>query len=198
MKTFRLGLTGSIGMGKSTAAGIFAAHDVPVWDADAAVHRLYAKGGAAVPAVAADFPDCIIEGAVSRDALKRRLAKAPSLLARLESLIHPLVAEDRSRFLATSGADLVVLDIPLLFEKATESDCDAVLLVTAPPAEQRRRVLARPGMTEAQFQMILSRQMPDREKRARADHIVETLSLGSTKSYIQALISHIRAGLDHA
>ena len=194
MKPFRLGLTGSIGMGKSTTAGFFAAAGIPVWDADAAVHRLYAKGGAAVPVLAPHFPEAILEEAVSREALKAALAADSTRLGLLEELVHPLVARDRSGFIDGAENDIVVLDIPLLFEKGTEADCDAVLLVTAPPELQFTRVMARPGMTEAQFRLILSRQMPDAEKRFRARHIVETLSLESTRAYVDALIAHIRAG----
>ena len=194
MSVFRLGLTGSIGMGKSTTAGFFAARGVPVWDADAAVHRLYAAGGAAAPALAPHCPEAVSGGAVDRAALKAALAADAGKLALLEQIVHPLVAQDRAEFLAQAQGDLVVLDIPLLFEKGTEAECDATLLVTAPAALQRARVLARPGMSEAQFALILSRQMPDAEKRFRATHVVETLSLDSTEAYVDALISHIRAG----
>lgn len=197
MTVFRLGLTGSIGMGKSTTAGFFRALGIPVWDADAAVHRLYAPGGAAVAPLAALIPDAIIAGAVSREALKTRLAQEPALLAQIESIVHPLVAADRAAFLAGCDGDLAVLDIPLLFEKGSEAEMDATLLVTAPPALQRARVLARPGMTEAQFALILSRQMPDAEKRSRATHIIETLSLHSVEAAVQALVDYIR-GLRHA
>ncbi|VDC21880.1 dephospho-CoA kinase [Pseudogemmobacter humi] len=200
MTAFRLGLTGSVGMGKSTTAALFVAEGIPVWDADAAVHRLYAPGGAAADLLAPHFPAAVADGSVSREALKAALAIDPSRLGVLESLVHPLVAKDRAAFLASASSDILVLDIPLLFEKGTEAECDATLLVTAPPGIQRARVLARPGMTETQLALILSRQMPDREKRARADHIVETLSIESTRAYVQALIAHIRAerGAAHA
>lgn len=194
MSVFRLGLTGSIGMGKSTTAAFFAARGVPVWDADAAVHRLYASGAAAAPALAPHFPEAVAGGAVDRAALKAALAADAGKLALLEQIVHPLVAQDRAEFLAQAQGDLVVLDIPLLFEKGTEAECDATLLVTAPASLQRARVLARPGMSDAQFALILSRQMPDAEKRFRATHVVETLSLASTEAYVGALISHIRAG----
>lgn len=193
MRPFRLGLTGSIGMGKSTTAAMFAAEGVPVWDADAAVHRLYSPGGGGADALAADFPEAVAGGAVRRDALKDLLARDPARLSRLEARVHPLVAADRDAFLARCRADLAVLDIPLLFEKGTEALCDATLLVTAPAAVQRARVLARPGMTGAQFALILSRQMPDAEKRARATHIVETLSPDQVRAYVRALIGHLRA-----
>jgi dephospho-CoA kinase len=192
MTPFRLGLTGSIGMGKSTTAAMFAEAGVAVWDADAAVHRLYAKGGAAVAPMAALHPAAVIEGAVDRMALKGWIAKDPSALQQIETVVHPLVAADRAAFLARAKGDIVVLDIPLLFEKGTEQDLDATLLVTAPAVLQRARVLARPGMTEAQFSAILARQMPDAEKRGRATHIIETLSLDSARAAVLALISYIR------
>lgn len=190
--TFRLGLTGSIGMGKSTTAAMFAAAGLSVWDADATVHRLYARGGAAVAAIAVICPQAIENENVSRETLKREIAKTPALLQKIESAVHPLVAADRAEFLAKATADIVVLDIPLLFEKSSQHEFDATLLVTAPPYLQRERVLARPGMTEQQFETILARQMPDAEKRGLATHIVETLDLAATQAYITALIAHIR------
>jgi dephospho-CoA kinase len=191
--TFRLGLTGSIGMGKSTTAAMFAAEGVPVWDADAAVQRFYAPGGAAVIPLATLCPEALVNRAIDRSALKAWIAADPTALAQIEAVVHPLVAADRDSFLRDTTADIVVLDIPLLFEKATETALDATLLVTAPVALQRQRVLARPGMTEAQFKLILSRQMPDVEKRARATHILETLSETSARAYVRALIAYIRA-----
>lgn len=191
--TFRLGLTGSIGMGKSTAAGFFRAEGLEVWDADAAVHRMYAPGGAAVAAIADLCPQAILGGGVSRDQLKQAIAATPALLPQIETRVHPLVAQDRAAFLAQARSDIVVLDIPLLFEKGTEAEMDATLLVTAPARLQRQRVLARPGMTDETLRLILSRQMPDAEKRARATHIVETLALDQTHSYIRALIAYIRS-----
>ena len=190
---FKLGLTGSIGMGKSTTAALFAAQGVPVWDADAAVHRLYAPGGAAVVPLAALFPAARHDNTISRDVLKALLAADPAILPKLEAVVHPLVAADRDHFLSQAHADLVVLDIPLLFENGTEAQLGATLLVTAPPDLQRARVLARPGMTPAHLSTILARQMPDAAKRSRATHIVETLDLASTTAYVKALIAHIRA-----
>jgi dephospho-CoA kinase len=193
MTVFRLGLTGSIGMGKSTTARMFADAAVPVWDADAAVHRLYSSGGEAVPLIAAHWPDVVAGGVVHRDRLKPIVTADPAALATLERLIHPLVARDRAEFLASCAADLAVLDIPLLFETGAEVQMDATLLVTAPPALQHARVLARPGMTEAAFRAILSRQMPDAQKRARATHIIETLSLDSARAAVHALIDYLRS-----
>lgn len=189
---FRLGLTGSIGMGKSTTAGFFVAAGVPVWDADAAVHRLYAENGAAVGPIAEVWPEAFIDGAIDRGALKTIIAADPSTLGRIEQIVHPLVAADRVVFLEEAQSDIVVFDIPLLFEKGTEALMDSTLLVTAPPALQRARVMARPGMTEAQFQTILNRQMPDAEKRSRATHIIETLSLEAASACVSALIAYIR------
>lgn len=189
---FRLGLTGSIGMGKSTTAGFFAAAGVPVWDADATVHSLYGKGGAAVAPLGARWPGVIAGDAVDRDALKAVVAADLRALGEIEALVHPLVAASRAAFLDKATADIALLDIPLLFETGAQAQMDATLLVTAPPEVQRRRVLDRPGMTEAQFAAILARQMPDREKRARADHIIETLSLAAVQACVTALIDHIR------
>ena len=193
---FKLGLTGSIGMGKSTTAAMFAAEGIPVWDADAAVHRLYARGGAAVAPTAALCPEALSEGAINRTALKSWIARDPDALARLEAVVHPLVAADRADFAAQINSDIALFDIPLLFEKGTETEMDATLLVTAPPDLQRARVLSRPGMTEAQFNLILSRQMPDAEKRAKATHIVETLDAALVRAYVNALLVHIRARQD--
>jgi len=192
MTAFRLGLTGSIGMGKSTTAGFFAALGIPVWDADAAVHRLYAQGGAGAAAIAALCPSAVSHGAVDRAALAEWIVRDPAALAQIEAAIHPLVAADRTAFLAAAAGDLVVLDIPLLFETGAEAGLEATLLVTAPPALQRARVLARPGMTEARFRAILARQMPDPEKRARATHIIETLGLEAARQAVQALVAYIR------
>lgn len=197
MTAYRLGLTGSIGMGKSTTAQFFAELGLPVWDADAAVHRLYSRGGAAVQPMGALFPDAVVDGAIDRSALKSAIAADPTALPLIESIVHPLVAADRETFLQNAVADIVVLDIPLLFEKGTEAEMDATLLVTAPPALQRARVLARGTMTEAQFDAILARQMPDREKRGRATHIIETLSLDAARAGVIALVDYIR-GCRHA
>lgn len=192
MTPFRLGLTGSIGMGKSTTAGFFAAAGIPVWDADAAVHRLYA--GPLVEAFGALHPPAVRGGAVDRAALRDWIAADAMALAQIEALVHPAVAEDRAAFLSGAGTDIVVFDIPLLFEKGTETEMDATLLVTAPPALQRARVLARGTMTEAQFETIRARQMPDAEKRSRATHIIETLGLEAARASVLALIGYIREG----
>ncbi len=184
----RLALTGSIGMGKSTTAKLFAARGVPVWDADGAVHRLYGPGGAGAAAVAQLFPAAAGGTGVDR-AVLRRLVAEPAALAALEAAIHPLVAADRTAFLAAASAPLVLCDIPLLFETGAEREFEATLLVTAPPSLQRARVLERPGMTEEIFRTLLARQMPDAEKRARATHILETLDHAVASAYVDALIA---------
>lgn len=191
--TFRLGLTGSIGMGKSTTTAMFAAAGLPVWDADTAVHRLYAPGGLAVAPISQICPEASAGGSVSRETLRQAIAADPNLLARLEAITHPLVAADRTAFLAQTTADIAVLDIPLLFEKSSQHEFDATLLVTAPADLQRQRVLHRPGMTESHFLTLLARQMPDAQKRSLASHIVETLDLSATEAYVKSLIAHIRA-----
>ncbi len=172
-----VGLTGSIGMGKTTTAGLFAEAGVPVWDADAAVHRLYAAGGAAVEGIAEVFPEVVVEGAVDRVRLGRRVHDDPSAFARLEAIVHPLTAKDRQAFLETAaktGAPLVVLDIPLLFETGADAALDAVVVVSAPDPVQRARVLARPGMDAQRFEGLLARQVPDAQKRGRADFVIDT------------------------
>ncbi|MFC2969991.1 dephospho-CoA kinase [Acidimangrovimonas pyrenivorans] len=198
-RPFRLGLTGSIGMGKSTTAQFFAEEGVPVWDADAAVHRLYAPGGAGAQAIAALHPQAIRDGAVDRTALKDWIARDKTALPRIEAVIHPLVAADRAEFIdnaANNGADLVVLDIPLLFETGGDAEMDGVVVVSAPAEVQRERVLARPGMTEAQLDTILARQMPDAEKRARATWVIETTGLEAARRAVRELIEEIKGRKD--
>lgn len=190
--TFRLGLTGSIGMGKSTTAQMFRDLGHPVWDADQAVHRLYAPGGLAVAPVAAAFPAALAQGGIDRGALKTALAADPAALARLEGIVHPLVAWDRQDFLARHvGAPLVVLDIPLLFESAHPPDLDGVAVVSTDPATQAARVLARPGMTRDTLAMILARQMPDADKRARADWIIPTDSLDGARAAVARIVNEV-------
>lgn len=196
MTPFRLGLTGSIGMGKSTTVGLFRDEGLPVWDADAAVHRLYAAGGPAVGPLAALWPAALCEGGIDRAALRAWIAADPAAISQIEKIVHPMVAADRAQFLAEKAADLVVCDIPLLFETGAAGQFDATLVVTAPPELQRARVLARPGMTEESFRLILSRQMPDPEKRSRATHVIETLGLDAVRAAVQALIVYIRKTKD--
>lgn len=170
-----LGLTGSIGMGKSTTAQLFIDEGVPVHDADSAVHRLYA--GEAAPIVEAAFPGTVIDGVVDRERLAEAVVGNPEAIKRLEALVHPLVREDSERFLQQhqrNGTPVVVLDIPLLFEKGGRERIDKIIVVTAPAQVQRERVLTRPGMTEKKFENILALQMPDAEKQKRADFIIDT------------------------
>ena len=172
-----LGLTGSIGMGKSTTTAMFADLGAVIWNADDAVHALYAKGGAAVGPVGEAFPGVVVDGAVDRSRLAEALGRDETAFRRLETLVHPLVAAGRLTELEAAraaGVRLAVLDIPLLFETGGDRGVDAVVVVSADAAIQRRRVLSRPGMTEARFEAILARQMPDAEKRERADFVVNT------------------------
>ncbi|MNS75239.1 Dephospho-CoA kinase [compost metagenome] len=172
-----LGLTGSIGMGKSTTGRMFADEGALLWDADAAVHRLYARGGAAVGPLGEAFPGVIVDGAVDRARLAEMLGRDEGAFKRLEAIVHPLVAQDRVQDLAAARAEgvrLAVLDIPLLFETGGDAFVDAVVVVTADPEVQAARVLARPGMTRERFEAILARQTPDAEKRRRADFLVDT------------------------
>ncbi len=193
-----IGLTGSIGMGKSTAAAMLRRLGLPVHDADAAVHRLMARGGAAVAAVAAAFPGVERDGAIDRALLGARVLGDPAALRRLEGILHPLVRQEARRFLALQARlrrPLAVLDIPLLFETGGERLCDAVIVVSAPPFIQRARVLRRPGMTEARMRAILDRQLSDAEKRRRADFVVQT---GLTKAHslrqLAAIVRLLRSG----
>lgn len=171
----RLGLTGSIGMGKSATAAMFREAGVPVHDSDAEVHRLYA--GAAAPLIEAAFPGTVKDGVVDRTILGARVLNDAAAMKRLEAIVHPLVRQATQDFLHAAekeGHPLIVFDVPLLFEVGRDRDCDAVLVVSADPAVQRARVLARPGMTEEKFQAILARQIPDSEKRSRADYVIDT------------------------
>lgn len=196
--TFKLGLTGSIGMGKSTTAKMFADLGCAVWDADAAVHRMYAKGGAAVAPMKAEFPQAIVDGSVSRSALKDIIATDASALKKIEQIVHPLVAADRDRFISDSQAEITVLDIPLLFENGTEKTLDAVICVSVSPELQRERVMARGTMSEAQFLNILSKQMPIADKIAKSDYVIETDTLEHARAQVKAVIADIKKGLTDA
>ncbi len=196
--TYVLGLTGSIGMGKSTTAGFFREEGIPVWDADEAVHRLYGKGGEAAPKIAAVWPKAVHDGQVDRAELKRWIAEEPDALKILEEIVHPLVAKDRAAFLEShKSAGLVVLDIPLLFETGGDARMDGVLVVSVHADIQRKRVLERDTMTPEMFESILSRQMPDAEKRKRADFIIETRELEQTRADVKTLIAKL-TGEPHA
>ena len=193
---FVLGLTGSIGMGKTAAAKMLRRMGLPLHDADRAVHRLLAKGGAAVAAVEAAFPGVAVDGAVDRERLAVRVFEDPAALERLEEILHPAVRWTTRAFLgrhARAGRPLVVLDIPLLFETGGEALCDAVVVVTAPAFVQRARVMGRRGMTPVRFQAILAKQMPDSEKRRRADFVVKTgLSKAAALRQLRAIIKLLR------
>ena len=193
-----VGLTGSIGMGKSTTAAMFAAEGVPVYDADGEVHALYARGGAAVTPLEAAFPGVVVDGAVDRTRLSQRVVGKPEELKKLEAIVHPLVGESRVGFFqkaVADGADIVVLDIPLLFETGGEKRMDAVVVVSAPADLQRQRVLARPGMDEAKLDAILARQMADAEKRARAHFVIDTgQGLDHARAQVRDVLKRLRAG----
>lgn len=188
-----VGLTGSIGMGKSATAEMFREEGVPVYDADAAVHALYAKGGAAVPLIADAFPEAVRDGAVDRAVLSQLVIGKPEEIKRLEAIVHPLVGQGQRDFLErcrAEGAPVVVLDIPLLLEGQGHRFVDAIAVVSAPASVQRERVLARPGMTVEKFEEILKKQMPDAEKRAKADFVIDT-----SKGFDEARVQ-VRAVLD--
>lgn len=195
---FLLGLTGSIGMGKSTTARLFAEEGCAVWDADAAVHRLYAKGGAAVAPFQAAFPTAIEDGAVSRPKLKEIIAEDPTALQRIERIVHPLVGQDRAAFIESASADIIVLDIPLLFETGGEARVDAVACVVIDDATQKQRVMERGTMTEAQFEAIKAKQMPAAEKCARADYVIETDTVEHARAQVRSVIADIREKQRHA
>lgn len=193
-----IGLTGSVGMGKSTTAAMFAEEGAPVYDADAEVHRLQAKGGAAVEAIGAAFPGVVKDGAVDRAALGARVFGDPDALKRLNGIIYPLLGEGRAAFFEraeASGAEVVVLDIPMLFETGGESRVDAVVVVSAPEDIQRERVLARPGYSAERLNAILARQLHDAEKRARADFVIDTgQGFDHAREQVRAVLSALKSG----
>jgi dephospho-CoA kinase len=191
-----VGLTGSIGMGKSTTSAMFEAEGVPVYDSDAAVHALYAPGGAAVAPVEAAFPGVVVEGAIDRTRLSARVMGDPEALKALEAIVHPLVGSDRIAFFekaAADGKDIVVLDVPLLYETGGDKRVDKVVVVSAPAEVQRARVMARPEMDAAKFEAILARQLPDAEKRARADFVIDTgQGLDHARQQVRAILEALR------
>jgi dephospho-CoA kinase len=191
-----VGLTGSIGMGKSTTAAMFAEAGAPVYDADAAVHELYAKGGAAVAAVGEAFPEVVVDGAVDRARLSARVMNDTAAFKQLERIVHPLVGGHRADFFQKArdaNADMVILDVPLLFETGGDRALDAVIVVSAPADLQRERVLARPGMTEDKFHSILARQWPDDKKRSHADFVIDTgKGLAAAKAQVLAVLERLR------
>jgi dephospho-CoA kinase len=191
-----VGLTGSIGMGKSTTSAMFEAEGVPVYDSDAAVHALYAPGGAAVAPVEAAFPGVVVEGAIDRVRLSARVLGNPEALKALEAIVHPLVGSDRIAFFekaTAAGKDIVVLDVPLLYETGGDKRVDKVVVVSAPAEVQRARVMARPDMDAAKFAAILARQLPDAEKRARADFVIDTSQgLEPARQQVRAILQALR------
>lgn len=196
-RPFILGLTGSIGMGKSAVAAMLRDEGVPVFDADAEVHRLQDPGGECLPAIEVAFPGTTGPGGVDRPKLGAAVFGNAQALARLEGIVHPAVAAGRRQFFADhAAAPLVVFDIPLLFEKGGAGQVDAVVVVSAPAEAQRQRVLARPGMTAEKFEHILALQVPDAEKRARADYLIDTgTTLEETRSAVKALVANLLARL---
>lgn len=190
-----LGLTGSIGMGKSTVAGLFADEGVPVFDADAAVHRLQGPGGRVVAAIEDAFPGTTAAAGVDRVALSAKVLGDDEAMRRLEGIVHPAVAEERAAFLAANAeAPFVVFDIPLLFETGGDAHVDRIAVVSATPDVQRARTLARPGMTPARFDAILARQLPDADKRARADIVIATdVAIDQTREAVRRVIACMRA-----
>jgi dephospho-CoA kinase len=196
-KPMIIGLTGSIGMGKSAVALMFADEGVPVFDADAAVHDLQKANGALVPAIESAFPGTTGPDGVDRKALGAAVFGDRDRLALLESIIHPAVGDRRKAFLEShEGADMILFDIPLLFEKGGQAGVDTVVVVSAPAAVQRERVLARPNMTPDKFEHILALQMDDADKRARADHVIDTgKDIIETRADVRALVKKLRLGL---
>ena len=191
-----IGLTGSIGMGKSTVASMFAEEGAPSFDSDAAVHKLYAKGGAAVKAVELEFPGAVVDGAVDRALLSAKVLNNPAALKRLEQVVHPFVRQaqvDFSEEQRAKGVKFVIFDIPLLFETKGADLMDKVVVVSSPADVQRDRVLGRPGMTEEKFGQILARQMPDAEKRAKADFVIDTSGpFEQTRKQVRAVLDALR------
>lgn len=189
-----IGLTGSIGMGKSTVSGFFADVGVAVWDADEAVHRLYDINGAGVEAILAIAPEAIVEGKVDRAKLSQKIRATPELLKKVEAAIHPLVALDRETFRKAANAPFVLFDIPLLFEGDMVKQFDTIVVVSAPFDVQKSRVLARDGMTPEKFEFILSRQMPDQQKRELADFVIETDgSFDDTREQVHQILEKLRS-----
>ena len=185
-------------MGKSTTAQFFVDEGCALWDADAAVHRLYSKGGAGVEPIRQQFPDAVVNDEVDRNALKKTIAQDRGALTKIEKIVHPLVARDRQDFRDSATTDILVFDVPLLFETGGNSAMDAVACVSVSAVLQRKRVLDRGTMTPEQFDLILSKQMPDKEKRARADYVIVTDTLEHARAQVQDIVTEIRGQIDNA
>ena len=197
-RPFLIGLTGSIGMGKSTTARMFADEGIPVWDADATVHGMYCAGGAAVEPMRGLRADMVVNDEVDRSALRSWISEDPAALGRIESVVHPLVAADRRKFIEAATSYAAVLDVPLLFETAGEKEVDAVAVVSTPLSIQRERVLKRGNISRNQFETLLARQVPDSEKRARADYIIETITLDGARAAVRSCLRDIEKRLENA
>ena len=196
--TYVLGLTGSIGMGKSMTAQMFANHGVPIWDADAVVRKLYVTGGLGATLIAQYYPEAIEDRAVSRSKLRKLIEVNPNVLDEIQTLIHPLVAADRAAFLINATAKVVLLDIPLLFEMGTDVLCDSIIVVSVPAHIQKNRVLARNEMTEIDFKLLLARQLPDAQKRSKARWVISTLTLDGAQSHVKDILTEIDKDLANA
>jgi len=196
--SFCLGLTGSIGMGKSTTAQMFVDQGCALWDADAAVHRLYEPGGAAVGPIGALFPEAVKDGMVRRDVLRQIIGDKPDAFKQIESIVHPLVGQGRAQFLQQAAADILVFDNPILFETGGDAAMDAVAVVSVSAELQEKRVLERGTMTHDQFQQIRAKQMPDAEKCARADFVIVTDSLDHARQQVQDIVAQIRTRIANA
>ena len=194
--SFLLGLTGSIGMGKSTTAGFFKDAGCDVWNADAAVHLLYAKQGAAVAPLSNLFPKTLIEGAISRQVLKQELQKNPDLIGQLEAIVHPLVAQDRQKFIDSAQSDILVFDIPLLFETGADVHMNAVICVTIDEKEQKKRVLERRTMNEEMFEQVKSRQWSNSQKCEKADFVILTDTLEHVHAQVENILAKLKAVKD--
>ncbi|MEO9651295.1 MAG: dephospho-CoA kinase [Roseobacter sp.] len=196
--TFKLGLTGSIGMGKSTTAQMFVDEGCALWDADAAVHQLYAAGGAAVAPISTCFPSVMVDQAISRQRLKDIISVDPKILKKIENIVHPLVTKDRELFLQSVVEDIAVLDIPLLFETGNSDHMDAIACVSIPIETQRTRVLERKTMTEEQFEQISEKQIANDHKCALSDYVIVTDTLDHARAQVKSVVADIREKLFHA